>query len=136
MKAAPINITYQGDLKCDVEHIPSTTRLRTTASDELGGQEKSLSPVDLLVAAVGSSVLSTMAVAAEKRELDIAGAKVQVDKQLANGCIDGINFRVIVPKRLLPDDKEFLEESARTCPCCGNLHPDIDTSVSFTYVGA
>ena len=136
MKAAPINISYQGDRQCDVEHTPSTTRLRIDVSKEPNAQGKSFSPTDLLAAAVGSSVVSTIAGAGEERELAIAGMKVQVDKQPRNGCIDELHVRVTVPRRLSAEDRKLIEEAARKCPCYASLHPDIDAHMSFAYVGA
>jgi len=136
MQAAPINIMYQGNLRCDIEHTPSTTRLKTKIDEKPDRQGNNFSPTDLLAAAVGSSIISTMAIAGEKQGIDIRGAKVQVHKQMSNGCVEGLSFRIIIPKQLPVEEKNYLGQAAKKCPGYASLNPQISTLTTFEYVGA
>jgi len=136
MKATPINILYQGNLECDVRHTRSTGRVHTDLPKTRGGADSGFSPADLFASAVGSSVITTMATASKERNIELRGAKVQVDYALGEERIDKLAVRVTIPKRLGDEERDALEAEARKSPCYTSLHPDIKAELMFHYLGA
>ena len=77
-----IHILYEGDLHCRVIHGPSGTLLSTDAPKDNQGKGESFSPTDLLAAALGSCIITTMGIVAKRHALDLKGAKVTVVKEM------------------------------------------------------
>ena len=93
-----ITIDYEGDLHCAATHVPSATRLATDATVDNEGRGESFSPTDLVATALGSCMATTMAIVARRKGVELAGTKVEVDKEMtaqpgrviAAGAVEGL----------------------------------------------
>ena len=77
-----INIVYQGQLHCEATHAPSGATLETDAPKDNHGKGESFSPTDLVATALGSCMLTVMGITARMLDIDLTGARVQVEKEM------------------------------------------------------
>jgi len=136
--AVEIEATYVGQLGVLATHGPSGTQLSTDAPTDNGGRGSSFSPTDLVATALGTCVLTILGLVAERHELDLAGTKVCVTKEMITQPvrrIGSLKTMVSVPSGRveLLDMRKRLEAAARKCPVHQSLHPDIEAPIEFDY---
>lgn len=136
--AVEISAVYVGGLRVDATHGPSGAKLNSDAPTDNGGKGESFSPTDLVATALGTCVLTIMGLFADRHELYLEGAKIQVTKEMVTKPIRRIGSLrtvVTVPEGAIQDPKmrERLESAARQCPVHHSLHPDIDAPIEFIY---
>ena len=131
-----IHLEYEGDLHCAAVHGPSGTALNTDAPKDNQGRGESFSPTDLVATALGSCILTTMAIAARTHNLDLTGITASVDKEMSTTAprrIATLAVKIHVPHSLSPQDRQRLERAAHTCPVHKSLHPDVQSPIDFTW---
>lgn len=130
-----IDITYDGNKKCTLTHQEGAT-IRTDAPKDIGGEASAFSPTDLVAAALGSCIITTMAMYAERHNLDLAGARVHVTKEMATDPVRRIGrlaTTVTLPSSIPQDMRQTLERVGHQCPVHKSLHPDVDAPIEFVY---
>jgi putative redox protein len=131
-----IQFEYQGDLHCKTVHVPSGTVLCTDAPKDNQGRAESFSPTDLVATAIGSCMLTVMGIMARTLAIDIAGATATVEKEMtptAPRRIKSLDVKISVPGAISPENQKKFERAAHTCPVHQSLHPDIQTTIAFTW---
>lgn len=133
-----MKITYQGEKHCELVHGPSQSKIETDAPKDNMGKGERFSPTDLMGAALGSCILTTMAIIAErdKMNINLENATAEVEKVMANNPrrIESLIVKINLPKSLTADQRTKLEEIAHTCPVHRSLHPEMKIPVSFEYI--
>lgn len=127
---------YAGGLHCELTHLPSGSVLETDAPKDNMGRGERFSPTDLVGAALASCILTTMAIAAERDQMNLTGAKADVTKNMIttpHRRIGDLTVTVTLPASLPPDYRKKLEGIAHTCPVHRSLHPEVKIPISFTY---
>jgi len=127
---------YAGDLRCEAVHAESGTRLLTDAPKDNMGLGASFSPTDLVATALGTCVLSTIAIVAKRRGFDVSSARFRVEKHMATDPVRRIArlpLTVWLPAALTPDERQIAERAAHTCPVHKSLHPDVEAAIAFVY---
>ncbi len=132
-----MSLTYAGDLRCDVAHEPSSTKIGTDAPVDNMGKGERFSPTDLVGAALLSCAVTTMAIKAPREgiELPAGSMRGRVRKEMSAAPprkIAGLSLTLELPAALSPPQRARLEEIARTCPVALSLG-DVDVSMTFTY---
>ena len=140
---ATIHINYLGGLRTDCAHLQSGTHINTDAPTDNQGLGEAFSPTDLVANALGSCIITTMAIFARRENIDLKGSELEVTKIMTSSpprriaCIDiamvlrantnGVSF--------IPEDdvRVRLEKIAHTCPVAISLHPDIEQKVSLRW---
>ncbi|MGO9113366.1 MAG: OsmC family protein [Thermoguttaceae bacterium] len=135
---AQIDLTYAGNLRCTARHISIGQTLATDVSKSQGGLGDNLSPTDLVVVALGTCILTTLAMVGQRHQLDLTGLSACVEKDMVTTPvrrIGSIGMTITFPLgvRLLPADRDRLKNAARHCPVKQSLHPEIDIRVEFVY---
>lgn len=127
--------TYEGEKRCTLMHGPSSNKINTDAPRDNNGRGEAFSPTDLVGAALGSCILTTMAIYGEKNSIELKGAHFNVTKkmQLNPRKIAELEVEITLPEHLNPEQRAALEEIAFTCPVTRSLHPDIKLPISFKY---
>jgi putative redox protein len=132
-----INATYQGDLCCTAVHGPSSAQLQTDAPKDNEGLGRFFSPTDLVATALATCILTTMGIVARRRGIDLKGASAVVEKHM-NATPRRIGRLPVVLKvggTYTDEQKQVLEHAAHHCPVHKSLHPDIDASITFEWLG-
>lgn len=129
-------IIYLGGLRTEAVHLQSENRIITDAPTDNNGRGEAFSPTDLLATSLGSCMLTIMGINAEKNNIDITGARVTIKKIMAANPrrVRRIEVDIRMPEKgYTEQEKELLENAARTCPVAYSLHPDIDQNITFHY---
>ncbi len=131
-----IQIAYEGQLHCTATHGPSGTRLTTDAPKDNMGRGESFSPTDLVATALGTCILTTMAIAAQRRGLELNGATARVTKEMVttpSRRIGRLTVEIVMPQDLPEEERTRLEHAAHACPVHKSLHPDVEIPVTFRW---
>ena len=130
-----INITYQGDMHCQAVHVPSGTTLLTDAPADNHGKAESFSPTDLVATALGTCILTVMGIKARSMDVDITGATVAVEKDMAANPrrIGRLSVTVTLPQRLADRQMQQLERAAFTCPVHKSMSPKVEMPIAFVW---
>jgi len=130
-----ITASYEDDLCCTATHGPSSATLSTDAPVDNEGLGRYFSPTDLLATALGTCVLTTMAIVARRNGIELVGASVKVVKHMhaSPRRIGRLPVELVVPGSFTPDQKKKLEAAAHGCPVHRSLHPDVDAPVTITW---
>ncbi len=134
-----ITFTYSGELRCEAVHAPSHVRLATDAPVDNQGRGESFSPTDLVATALGSCMLTTMGIVAQRHGWDLRGASAEVEKVMVSEPTRRIGeLRVVLrlPAGLDERARTTLERAALTCPVHKSLHPDVRLPVRFEWAQA
>lgn len=133
-----ITSTYEGGLRCQATHGPSGTTLLTDAPVDNHGKGESFSPTDLVATALGTCIMTTMAIVADRRGITLAGMTAETEKVMTTTPprrIASLKTRIKIP---LPPDHEargVLENAGRSCPVHKSLAPEIDAAIEFVWTG-
>ena len=133
-----MEVIYEGKLRCEATHGPSGETLKTDAPKDNNGEGRYFSPTDLVATALGSCVLTTMAIAAQRHDIDLSGTRAHVTKQMQDQPVRRIGRLevTITFSRAFPaSERTLLEQSAKACPVHRSIHPDIETPILFVYPG-
>ena len=126
---------YEGEKHYTLTHGPSQIKISTDAPKDNMGRGEAFSPTDLVGAALGSCILTTMAIHAEKHGVDLKGAHFEVVKkmQLSPRRIAELSVKITMPAKLTAEERATYEDIAHTCPVTKSLHPDVKLPIVFEY---
>jgi putative redox protein len=129
--------SYEGNLKLSLTHSPSSTELKTAAPIDNNGDGSSFSPTDLLVASLGSCMVTVMAIVAERNNVDLKGLRVRLVKYMATEPVrrvGKIEVFITMPATVPHDQRDKLERAAHTCPVAKSLSSEVGIDATFQYV--
>jgi putative redox protein len=130
-------IIYKGDLRTIATHLQSGTSIETDAPTDNQGKGERFSPTDLVVTALGTCMVTTMAIKARTLDINLDGTRLDVTKVMVRDPrrIGKIIVHVFFPAGLGLDEKQkdLLERTARTCPVERTLHPDVELDMQFNW---
>jgi len=129
------NIIYKNNLRTEAEHIASAQKIITDAPIDNNGKGEAFSPTDLVAAALGSCMITIMAIAAEKHGIDISRTNALVKKEMSSDPrrINEIIIDINMDKNIDKKDRDLLEKAALACPVHKSLHPEIKKKIQFFY---
>ena len=130
-----ITAKYEGDLCCTAIHGPSSAKLQTDAPKDNEGLGRFFSPTDLVATALGTCVLTTMAIVARRHGIELKGATVKVEKHMNQSPrrIGRLPVELHVPGTFTAEQKKLLEAAAHGCPVHKSLHADVDAPITFHW---
>jgi putative redox protein len=100
------------------------------------GEGKSFSPTDLVATALGTCMLTTMGIYAQRLNLDITGSTVRVTKEMVTAPVRRIGklaVEIAVHVSLSEEQQAKLREAALHCPVHKSMHPDVQMPVTFKF---
>lgn len=131
-----IDVVYEGQLHCRLTHGPSGQVITTDAPRDNQGKGEAFSPTDLVGAALGSCVLTTMGIVAQRHQIDLTGTTAHVTKEMATTPVRRIarlSVTVTFPRAFSDQERALLERAALACPVHRSLHQDVEAPVTFVY---
>jgi putative redox protein len=127
---------YQGDLHCSAVHGPSGTALSTDAPRDNQGRGEAFSPTDLVATGFATCIATTMAIAARKHGVEIAGIKFEVTKEMSSDAprrISRLTARLRMPASARGVPQGVLEKAANTCPVHQSLAPSVEKVIELIW---
>ena len=135
----PITLRYEGALRCISIHGPSGAALPTDAPRDNMGLGEAFSPTDLVATALGTCIITTMAIVAKRKGYDLPAITAEVEKHMTTEGprrIARIVTRLAIPLPENHPDRAVLEAAAHACPVHKSLHPEVEKDISFVWTGA
>jgi putative redox protein len=135
--AVTMDVVYEGELHCTLNHGPSGRKIETDAPEDNRGKGAAFSPTDLLGASLGSCMLTTMGIVASDRGWDMNGASARVTKEMGSvprRHVSRLTVAMTLPKTLDAHARTVLERTAHTCPVHTSLGELTTVDLSFHYV--
>jgi putative redox protein len=129
---------YQGDLRCQNTHLQSGTQIVTDAPTDNMGKGQAFSPTDLVATALGTCIITTMAIFGQKEGISFDGSSITGSKIMTNEGprkIAEIQLELLLKTNIALEivQKEKYERIAQTCPVARSLHPDIVQHVKISW---
>ena len=131
-----ITAAYQGDLHCLVTHGPSGNTLQTDAPKDNMGKGEAFSPTDLAAASLLTCALTTMAIYAQRHQIEFKDAQGEILKEMSADSprrITKLTVRIQMPKGVKPENRPALERVGTSCPVHKSLSSDIQIPTTFVY---
>lgn len=128
-------ITYLGDLRTSSIHIQSNVEILSDAPIDNNGKGEAFSPTDLVANALGSCMMTIMAIKSKDLNLDLTGSTIEITKIMnaeprrIGKIIVNLKLAVAVTEK----EKTILERAAMSCPVFLSLHPEIEKEISFSW---
>ncbi|HCQ28674.1 MAG TPA: osmotically inducible protein OsmC [Flavobacteriales bacterium] len=126
-------LQYQGNLRTEIIHLKSNTKIITDAPVDNKGKGESFSPTDLTAVSLASCMITIMGIKAQENNINIIGTTAEADKIMLSNPrrIGEIIVKIKLPENLSEKERKILMKSALTCPVALSLHPDIKQTVLF-----
>jgi uncharacterized OsmC-like protein len=83
---ATIHIDYLGELRTDCAHLQSGTHINTDAPTDNQGRGEAFSPTDLVANALGTCIITTMAIFAQRDGIDASPASRSISPFAPTPC--------------------------------------------------
>ena len=130
-------IKYLGELRTSAIHLDSGSTINTDAPKDNHGLGETFSPTDMICSALASCILTIMAIAVEKNNVNIKNTKAIVKKTMTNNPrrIDKIEINLLFPENYDSKTKIILERAAYNCPVHHSLSEKIEKKITFSYEG-
>lgn len=128
-------ITYLGDLRTSSNHLQSGTEILSDAPTDNNGKGEAFSPTDLVANALGSCMMTIMAIKSKDLDVDLCGSTIEITKVMnaeprrIGKIIVDIKMAVAATEK----EQTILERAAMTCPVFLSLHPEIQKEISFSW---
>ena len=128
-------ITYLGDLRTSSIHIQSGTEILSDAPTDNNGKGEAFSPTDLVANALGSCIMTIMAIKANDLGVDLKNTTIEVTKimQTEPRRIAKIIIAMHLPFVESSKNKTILERVAMNCPVLLSLNPVIEKEITFNW---
>ena len=130
------NIIYHGELRNTLTHLASGQSFITDAPLDNRGKGQAFSPTDLVAAAIASCMMTLMGITARKLQIDVTGATLSVEKEMATAPVRRVSLvkiNIQMPAGISMEHRALLEKSARGCPVIQSLHPEVKVVDEFFY---
>ena len=127
-----ISAVYQGELRCRARHTPSGYEMETDAPADNCGKAQRFSPTDLVATALGTCIMTTIGILAQRKGWNVDGMRVEVVKEMSTDTprrIVRLPVQLWMPRNEPPEVRTQIENTARTCPVHKSIAAGIDAPV-------
>lgn len=134
--AVQADIIYRGQLRCEAKHGPSGAVIQTDAPADNMGRGEAFSPTDLVGVALGTCILTTMGIVAQRDGIPLEGSTVRVIKEMTTTGprrIARLSVELNIPHKLTREQQHKLELAGRTCPVHRALDTNVEMPITFHW---
>lgn len=128
-------ITYLGDLRTSSVHLQSGEVILSDAPTDNNGRGEAFSPTDLVANALGSCMMTIMAIKSKDLNIDLIDSTIEITKFMQADPRRIAKIKIVLNMSVLVDDKSkiILERAAMTCPVFLSLNPKIEKDLVFNW---
>lgn len=128
-------VTYLGDLRTSSIHIQSGSEILSDAPIDNNGKGEAFSPTDLVANALGSCLMTIMAIKSRDLNVDLKNSTVEVTKIMQAEPRKIAKVILVCNMAISVNEKTkiILERTAMNCPVLLSLNPDIDKEITFNW---
>ncbi|MCD7977538.1 MAG: OsmC family protein [Tannerellaceae bacterium] len=132
---AKIETIALGNLRTEVLHTQSGTKIQTDAPTDNNGKGEFFSPTDLVATALGSCMMTIMDMYAKEQGMDLTGTRLVTEKVMQSEPrrIGEIKIDIYFKGEFTDKQKTILKRVADTCPVGKSLHPDLKQTITFHF---
>lgn len=131
------SIIYQGNLRCSCTHIQSGSIIETDAPTDNRGKGERFSPTDTVCVALGTCIITTMAIRASDMGIELANTDIKVKKHMVADPrrIGQVDVVLTIPSsaNASQKDKEYLQRVGDNCPVAKSLNPEIKLNIEYNW---
>ena len=127
---------YKGSLRTENIHTRSGQVVITDAPVDNKGKGEAFSPTDLVCTALSGCMLTTMAIVAERENIDITGMKTEVVKIMGSNPRKIAEIQVSLSHtglKVTAEQLDKLKHAAHTCPVALSLHESVKQTITFNF---
>ncbi|MFN0032215.1 MAG: OsmC family protein [Flavobacteriales bacterium] len=132
-----MTVSYDGALRCTAVHIKSGNTLTSDAPPDNNGRGEAFSPTDLLCTALACCMITVMAIAAEKKEIQMGNVNAEIEKRMLAEPrrVGEIVIKLQIENKNYGNrEKRLLETAALNCPVAKSLSSELKQTVRFEYL--
>lgn len=128
-------VIYLGELRTECTHLQSGNTILTDAPTDNHGKGEAFSPTDLLATALGSCMLSIMAIKSKDLNINLEGSTVEITKIMQAEPRKIARIEIKMNMSIATDDKTkiILERTAMNCPVLLSLNTDIEKDITINW---
>lgn len=129
-------VFYENDLHTKIINESNQSEIFTDAPLDNGGKGECFSPTDLLAVSLGSCIVTVLGLFAKKKNLDISGLYLEIEKKMSvtpPRRISNLKIELFMNKSFSPEINHLLENVAHNCPVHHSLHPSINIDIVFRW---
>lgn len=136
---ANFKTTYLGELRTEAVHLHSGTKIITDAPLDNHGRAESFSPTDLLATALGSCLITVVALAGRTHGFEerLIGTRLEITKVMKSEPrrVGAVHIDIHFPAEgnFTEKEQKIIEHTARTCAVAMSLHPDLEQKMNFIF---
>lgn len=131
-----VKSTYTGSLRTKATHVKSGNEFITDAPVDNNGKGEAFSPTDTLAAALGSCMMTVMAIAGENKGIDMTGMHLETTKIMSASPRRISELKVDFywdNCHASESDRSWLKNVGQNCPVAKSLSPDLHQNVTFHF---
>lgn len=129
-------VVYEGNLRTNCTHLRSGQKIITDAPVDNMGKGEAFSPTDLTATSLAACLITTIAIAADKKSMKIEAMSAEATKIMAAEP-RRISEVIVEVKITAPgfsaEDKSYIEHIGNNCPVAKSLHPDINQNITYSW---
>ena len=130
-------ILYEGDLRCNAQHMQSGNTIETDAPSDNRGKGQRFSPTDLVCTALATCMITTMAMKATDMGIELKGTTITLQKHMLADPrrIDKIEVQLNFPSSLKTEEKDriILQRVGDHCPVMRSLNPELIINAVYNW---
>ena len=127
---------YLGDLRTEIIHLRSGSKITTDAPIDNKGKGENFSPTDMVASALGSCIFTIMGIAAREHSFSIDGSTCKITKIMTDSPrkIGEIKIEFDFTGNDYTDkQKKILEYCVKTCPVALSLNESVFQNVKLNF---
>lgn len=127
---------YLGGLRTSSVHLKSQNTYQTDAPLDNNGKGETFSPTDTLATALGTCMMTVMAIAGEKEGLDMSGMHLATEKVMAANPrrVSALKVDFYWDDCSLNEEQiAWIKDIGLNCPVALSLHPNLRQEITFHF---